>query len=121
VFFQTSVKFLGHIVSENGVSTDPEKTRAVQDWDRPSTQKRMRGFLGLSSYHRNYVKNFAQIARPLHKLCEKAFNILKVSTLMLQITIGQGSVSVVVYFPQRLPLGLLCHPDIIDTLRTVVL
>ena len=71
-FFQTSVKFLGHIVSENGVSTDPEKTRAVQDWDRPRTQKQMRGVLGLCSYYRKYVKNFAQIARPLHKLCEKA-------------------------------------------------
>ena len=72
MFFQTSVKFLGHIVSENGVSTDPEKNRAVQEWDRPRTQKQMRGFLGLCSYHRNYVKNFEQIARPLHKLCEKA-------------------------------------------------
>ena len=41
--------------------------------------------------------------------------------IMLQITIGQGHVSVVVYFPQRLPLGLLCHPYIIDTPPTVVL
>jgi hypothetical protein len=72
VFFQTSVKFWGHIVSENGVSTDPEKIRAVQDWDRSRSQKQMRGFLGLCSYHGNYVINFAQIARPLHKLCEKA-------------------------------------------------
>jgi hypothetical protein len=38
-FFQTSGTFLDHIVSENGVSTDPEKTRTVQDWDRPRTQK----------------------------------------------------------------------------------
>jgi hypothetical protein len=42
VFFQTSVKYLGHIVSENGVGTAIEKTRAVQDWDRTRTQKQMR-------------------------------------------------------------------------------
>jgi hypothetical protein len=38
-FFQTSGKFLDHIVSENGVSTDPKKNRTVQDWDRPRTHK----------------------------------------------------------------------------------
>ena len=39
VFFQTSGKFFDHIVSENGVSTDPKKNRTVQDWDRPRTHK----------------------------------------------------------------------------------
>jgi hypothetical protein len=46
-------------------------TKTVQDWPRPKTPKQMRGFLGLCSYYRKYVKNFAIIARPLHKMCEK--------------------------------------------------
>ena len=48
-------------------------------------------------------------------------HIWKVSILILQIRIGQGYVSVVVYFPQRWPLGPLCHPYIIYTPPSVVL
>ena len=70
-FFQKTVKFLGHIVSEEGVTTDPEKISAVKNWPAPRNAKEMRSFLGLCSYYRKFVKGFAQIARPLHKICEK--------------------------------------------------
>lgn len=91
--FQKSVKFLGHVVSDKGVHTDPDKTEAVRIWPVPKTVKEVRSFLGLCSYYRRFVSGFANIARPLHKLCEKnskftwnedcqkAFNSLKNSLM----------------------------------------
>lgn len=69
--FQKSVKFLGHVVSEEGIQTDPDKTTAVQNWPRPRNAKEIKSFLGLCSYYRKFVRNFADIARPLHKISLK--------------------------------------------------
>ncbi|KAK3728413.1 hypothetical protein QZH41_020432 [Actinostola sp. cb2023] len=69
--FQQSVYFLGHVVSADGISTDPEKNRAVMDWPVPSRASEMRSFLRLCSYYRRFIKGFADIARPLHRLTEK--------------------------------------------------
>ena len=69
--FQREVVFLGHIVSETGVSTDPEKVRAVKEWPVPRNVHELRSFLGTASYYRKFCKSFCDIARPLHKLTEK--------------------------------------------------
>ena len=52
--------FLERVVSEEEISTDPDKVKTVQDWPRPKTPKQMRGFLGLCSYYRKYVKKTLQ-------------------------------------------------------------
>ena len=67
-FFQTEVKYLGHIISSKGVATDPEKIRAVAEWKRPNTLTELRSFLGFASYYRRFVEGFAQCAAPLHRL-----------------------------------------------------
>ena len=70
VLFQKSVAFLGHVVSEDGIETDPAKVERVCEWPVPENATEVKSFLGLASYYRRFVPKFAQVARPLHKLTE---------------------------------------------------
>ena len=70
-FFKKEVSFLGHVVDEEGVHTDPEKIQAVRDWPQPRTVKEIRGFLGFSGYYRRFIKDYASIAAPMIELTKK--------------------------------------------------
>ncbi len=66
--FKERIRYLGHIVSKDGISPDPEKTRAVKEWKLPTTESELRSFLGLAGYYRRFMSGFAKIAAPLHAL-----------------------------------------------------
>ena len=68
---QKEIKYLGHIVSKEGVATDPEKIETVQRWGTPSHLKELLAFLGMLGYYRQYVVGFATITRPLTRLTSK--------------------------------------------------
>ena len=70
-FLQKQVAYLGHVINEQGIQTDPAKIQSVTSWPIPATVKDVRGFLGLCGYYRKFVNKFSDIARPLHKLTEK--------------------------------------------------
>ncbi|KAG7583636.1 Ribonuclease H-like superfamily [Arabidopsis suecica] len=88
-FWQRSIRFLGHIISDQGVSVDPEKIRSIKEWPRPKNATEIRSFLGLAGYYRRFVKGFASMAQPMTRLtgkdtkfqwseeCEKSFSELK--------------------------------------------
>lgn len=67
-FFRTQVTYLGHVVSEHGIKTDPEKLKVLKDWPIPNSVKDVRKFLGFAGYYRRFVKGFARIVRPLNDL-----------------------------------------------------
>ena len=68
--FQKEVRYLGHLISGEGVRPDPEKISTIKNWPVSTTYKDLKSFLGLSSYYRKYVLNFASIARPLHRILD---------------------------------------------------
>jgi len=70
ILFEKHVKYLGHIVSLKGVTTDPEKIAAVKEWPIPYTKKQLRSFLGSSSYYRKFIKGFSSLVKPLYTLTE---------------------------------------------------
>lgn len=92
MFRQKQLEYLGHIISDQGVSTDPEKVTAMKEWPIPKTIKQLRGFLGLTGYYRRFIKSYGEISRPLTQLLKKgmfggnneatvAFNKLKATMI----------------------------------------
>lgn len=67
-FCQPQVKYVGHIVSANGIATDPEKVEVVKHWKAPTHLKPLKSFLGFCSYYRRFIANYSAIVRPLSEL-----------------------------------------------------
>lgn len=67
-FFQTSVRYLGHVVSEKGVETDPEKVKALTTWPIPTNLKELQSFLGFAGYYRRFIQGYSHVIRPLTEL-----------------------------------------------------
>ncbi|XP_050919253.1 uncharacterized protein LOC127136776 [Lathyrus oleraceus] len=88
-FWMNEVKFLGHVISQGGVSVDPSKIEAVINWERLENVSEVRSFLGLAGYYQRFIKGFSPIALPMTRLtrkeisfkwdskCEKSFMSLK--------------------------------------------
>jgi len=69
--FLPQVKYLGHIVSGEGIKVDPHKTATVSDWPEPTNLKDLQRFLGLCNYFRRFVPKYSEVARPLTRLTGK--------------------------------------------------
>lgn len=71
IFGANRVTFLGHELSETGIRADPEKLKAIRDLPEPTSSREVRQVMGLMSYYRRFVPNFATIAEPLTSLMRK--------------------------------------------------
>ena len=70
-FNQTSVEYLGLIISEGEIHMDPIKLKAIQEWPRPRTIKEVQKFLGFCNFYCRFVKDYSHIACPLFNLTKK--------------------------------------------------
>ncbi|XP_028796985.1 uncharacterized protein LOC114752106 [Neltuma alba] len=70
-FWSNEVKFLGDVITQDGVAVDPSKVEAVLNWEQPKTVTEIQSFLGLAGYYRRFIKDFSRIAQPLTKLTRK--------------------------------------------------
>ena len=70
-FHQTKIEYLGVILSQNSVETDPTKTKGVAQWPEPRDKREVRQFLGFCNFYRRFIPGFAQVARPLMELTGK--------------------------------------------------
>ena len=67
-FFKLQATYLGHIVSKDGIETDPKKLEAIKNWPVPKTVTEVRSFLGFMNYYRKFIPKYAQVARPINQL-----------------------------------------------------
>src|ERR1700680_782428 len=96
---QKQIKFLGHLVSEDGIRVNPEKVKAIIDWPTPTSVKNIRCFLGISGYYRKFIQNYSKVASPLTELLkdeqrfkwgeeqQSAFDFLKQATTSAPILV----------------------------------
>ena len=70
-FFTKRTKYLGHIISGDGIEMDDEKTKAIDEWPMLKTVREVRQFMGLASYYRRFVPGFASVTGPLTDLTKK--------------------------------------------------
>ena len=67
-FFDTSVLFLGHLLSSRGISANPEKVEKVWEWPIHTDAKEVHSFLEPASYYQRFIPKFAWIGQCLHEL-----------------------------------------------------
>jgi hypothetical protein len=88
-FWLREIKLLGHTISQDGISIDPEKVQEVMDWKPPTTVRQIQSFLGLAGYYQRFIPDYSRIAKPMTELlkkgvkydwsqkCEDAFHTLR--------------------------------------------
>ena len=75
-FFQTEVRFLGHILSREGVRPDEGKVRAIREMPIPKNVREIRTFLGMVNYYRRFTRDLSELVEPLTKLLKKNVKFL---------------------------------------------
>ena len=103
--------YLGHVIDKGAIRPNAQKLDAVRIWERSKTVKQVRSFTAFCNYYRKFVKNFAEVAKPLYALTSKAVNFTwneehKEAIQLLKMRLLQAPI---VSFPK------FSYPFVIDT------
>jgi hypothetical protein len=90
-------KYLGFIISIEGIEVDPEKVTVIKNWEASRTVRGIQAFLGFCNFYRRFICNYSKIAKPLsnliytdvpfsfNKVCWNAFEELKAYLILLAL------------------------------------
>ena len=73
-FIHQEMRYLGHIIGQNGVQPDPDKVSSILAYPAPTTVKQLERFLGMAAWFHKFIPNYASVAEPLHQLRRKKVN-----------------------------------------------
>ena len=88
-FFQKEIQYLGHVISSEGITVDPEKIKSIMECPVPKDVADIRSFMGITGYYNRFIEGFSKIAYPITSLqkkgtkfnwsqkCQESFNKLK--------------------------------------------
>ncbi|UYV74125.1 K02A2.6-like [Cordylochernes scorpioides] len=114
-FAYEELLLLGHVVSKEGITPDPEKIASIKDFPALKTIKNVRAFLGLCSYYRRFIKEFSKIAYPLQILTRKNQPFVwgkEQESSFLTLKEKLSSPEVLTHYDPNKPIGL--HTDASD-------
>ena len=87
--YKDKIHYLGHIISDEGISVDPKKIEAIMNWPTPRNVTDVRSFMGLVGYYKRFIEGFSKVAHSITYLqkkgikfewtprCEESFQRLK--------------------------------------------
>ncbi|XP_041009410.1 uncharacterized mitochondrial protein AtMg00860-like [Juglans microcarpa x Juglans regia] len=119
-FWLRKVKFLGYVISSEGVAVDPTKIEVVVEWQRPTNVHEIHSFLGLASYCRRFIEGFSKLYNPITTLtrkntkyvwskeCERSFQELKRRLTTTPVLALPESLKPYVVFNDASKMGLRC-------------
>ncbi|XP_061721065.1 uncharacterized protein K02A2.6-like [Cydia pomonella] len=110
-FFAKSINYLGHVISEDGIHTCPEKVKAIEAAPAPRNVSELRAFIGMVMYYAKFVGNVSSIMAPLYNLLKSGVKFVwdrECQAAFQEIKRALGSSQVLTHYSEKLPLILTC-------------
>ena len=88
-FAKTKIKWLGMAIEEGKITMDLGKVKGIQEWPTPTMVKQVQSFLGFGNFHRQFIRHFSELAKPLNDLLKKDHEFLwTIDLVLLQLRAG---------------------------------